>query len=186
MEAGADIVFNPEVSEIYVENASTTVEVEGDIVKKLCGKFRPTHFKGVTSIVNILFNIVQPDNAYFGQKDAQQAMVIQKMVRDLHMKVNLRICPIIREEDGLAMSSRNIYLNQEERKQALILNQALMSAKEQFESGQYDANVLKAQIQKQIETMPLANIDYVEILDGKTLEDIEIIKDVALASYNFV
>ena len=125
--AGADILFTPDVSEIYPQGSSTFVQVEGAITKKLCGSSRPTHFKGVTTVVNMLFNIVKPDKAYFGQKDAQQVGIIKKMVRELHMQLAIVTCPIIREADGLAMSSRNIYLSPAERKQALILNKALES-----------------------------------------------------------
>jgi pantoate--beta-alanine ligase len=113
--AGADVVFSPGVGEVYAPGASTAVEVTGDITNKLCGASRPTHFKGVTTVVSILFNIVRPDKAYFGQKDAQQALIIKKMVRDLRMPVEVIVCPIVREADGLAMSSRNVYLGPEER-----------------------------------------------------------------------
>lgn len=180
--AGADIVFNPSVEEIYGEGYSTYVQVEGDITRKLCGKSRPTHFKGVTSIVNILFNIVSPDNAYFGQKDAQQAIIIKKMVRDLHMKVNVVVCPIVREEDGLALSSRNIYLKEEERQQALVLNESLKSALDKFNNGIKDVRLLKNHIIDTISSKELANIDYVEILDGETLNEIETIETKALAA----
>lgn len=180
--AGADIVFNPSVEEIYGEDYSTYVQVEGDITRKLCGKSRPTHFKGVTSIVNILFNIVSPDNAYFGQKDAQQAIIIKKMVRDLHMKVNVVVCPIVREEDGLALSSRNIYLKEEERQQALVLNESLKSALDKFNNGIKDVRLLKNHIIDTISSKELANIDYVEILDGETLNEIETIETKALAA----
>jgi pantoate--beta-alanine ligase len=180
--AGADIVFNPEVEEIYVNGASTTVEVEGDITKKLCGKSRPTHFKGVTSIVNILFNIVNPHNAYFGQKDAQQVIVIKKMVRDLHMNVNVVVCPIVREVDGLALSSRNIYLSDEEREEALILNQSLKSIYELYKLGQKNVATLKESIIEKISSKKLANIDYVEILDGETLEEIDLVRRKALVA----
>ena len=130
--AGADVVFYPSVKEMYPEGSSTFVEVEGDITRVLCGASRPTHFRGVTTVVNMLFNIVKPDKAYFGQKDAQQAAVLMKMVRDTHQDIELVVCPIAREEDGLAMSSRNTYLNEEERKQATILNQALAEGEKAF------------------------------------------------------
>lgn len=182
IEAGADIIFNPEADEIYIKGASTFVEVEGEISKKLCGTSRPTHFKGVTTIVNILFNIVMPDNAYFGQKDAQQAIIIKKMVRDLHMNVHIEVCPIIREEDGLAMSSRNIYLNSEERKQALILNKSLNLALYKFNEGENKVQVLKDFIIKEIQKENLANIDYVEILDLEDLSEIKEIQKGALAA----
>ena len=176
MEAGADVVFNPEAKEIYVSNSNTAVEVGGDITQKLCGVARPTHFKGVTTVVTILFNIIRPDRAYFGQKDAQQGMIIQKMVRDLHQPVRVIMCPIVREEDGLAMSSRNVYLTSEERRQALCLSEALRLAEEYVASGAGDANrtdKLKQIIREHIERQPLASIDYVQILDGETLEELE-------------
>ncbi|PKM51296.1 MAG: pantoate--beta-alanine ligase [Firmicutes bacterium HGW-Firmicutes-7] len=181
-EAGADIVYNPEVEDIYPKGASTFAVVDGDITKKLCGASRPNHFKGVTTVVNILFNIVMPDRAYFGQKDAQQVIVIKKMVRDLHMKVDIVVCPIVREADGLAMSSRNVYLNQDERKQALVLNLALAEAQKKCKQGNTKVTDLKAFIKETIEAQPLAQIDYVEILDAQTLDEIKEIKKQALAA----
>lgn len=178
VESGADVVFNPEASEIYGPDASTFVEVTGEITRKLCGASRPTHFKGVTTVVNILFNIVGPDRAYFGQKDAQQAMIIKKMVRDLHMRVKVVVCPIVRETDGLAMSSRNVYLDSLERKQALCLNEGLKNAWEYLNSGSDDSrNVDKLieVIEYRIRREDLAVIDYIRILDGETLEEITVI-----------
>lgn len=177
--AGADFIFHPDPKEIYPAGASTAVEVAGNLPKKLCGASRPTHFKGVTTVVNILFNIVAPDRAYFGQKDAQQAVIIQKMVRDLHMKVQVTVCPIVREEDGLAMSSRNVYLSLEERKQAVALSRALQMAEEYLQSGRTDcrkAETLRNLIMQEIETAPLARIDYVQVLDSRTLEDISVVE----------
>jgi len=177
--AGADIVFNPEVGEIYVPGASTEVEVKGNIQKRLCGASRPIHFKGVTTVVSILFHIVQPDRAYFGQKDAQQALIIRKMVRDLHMPVNVVVCPIVREKDGLAMSSRNIYLSPEERQQALSLNRGLKKAQGYLASGTEGCRTvetLKRIVREEIEKEPLAQIEYVEIMEAETLEDIEAIE----------
>jgi pantoate--beta-alanine ligase len=171
--AGADFVFNPPVGEIYPEGASTAVEVTGEIPKKLCGASRPTHFKGVTTVVSILFHIVGPDRAYFGQKDAQQAVIIQKMVRDLHMPLEVVVCPIVREADGLAMSSRNIYLSPEERRQATVLNRALGVAEDYLRSGAGDraeTAALRALIVSEIETSPLAKIDYVEVLAAGPLQ----------------
>ena len=179
MEAGADVVFNPEADEIYLSGASTTVEVSGDITKKLCGASRPSHFKGVTTVVNILFNIVRPNKAYFGQKDAQQSLIIKKMVRDLHMPVEVIVCPIVRESDGLAMSSRNVYLSHEERRQALCLNEGLKKAEDYLSCGAEDAAIvakLTEVIKKHIKAQNLAVIDYVEILDGETLADIQYIE----------
>jgi pantoate--beta-alanine ligase len=178
-EAGADVVFRPEVNEIYVPDSSTEVEVKGGLTKKLCGASRPIHFKGVTTVVNILFNIVRPDRAYFGQKDAQQAIIIKKMVRDLHIPVEIVVCPIIREKDGLAMSSRNLYLNGQERTQALALNRSLQKAREYLASGAGDStNVDKliSVIGQEIHKEPLAKVEYIEILDGDTLENIECIE----------
>lgn len=181
-EAGADVIYYPEVDEIYPKKASTFVEVESEMTNKLCGKSRPTHFKGVTTVVNILFNIVNPNNAYFGQKDAQQAIIIKKMVRDLHMNLNVVVCPIVRESDGLAMSSRNIYLNKEEREQAVILNQALKGALNAYKQGEFNVTKLKVLITHMIEEKPLAIIDYVEILDADTLEEINTVDNSALAA----
>jgi pantoate--beta-alanine ligase len=179
IESGADVVFNPEAGEIYVPGSSTVVEVTGDITKKLCGASRPTHFKGVTTVVNILFNIVRPDKAYFGQKDAQQALIIKKMVRDLHMPLEVIVCPIVREADGLAMSSRNVYLGPEERKEALCLNCGLQKALEYLNSGSDDSRSVRKLIEvieNHIKGQDLAVIDYVRILDGETLEEISAIE----------
>lgn len=173
INAGADIVFNPGVEEIYGEDDSTFVVVEGDITKKLCGRSRPTHFKGVTTVVAKFFNIVKPTNAYFGQKDAQQIAVIEKMVRDLNFDVNIVACELIREDDGLAMSSRNIYLSDEERKQALVLSESLLKIKDMYLNGERDSSKLKKFIISNINKKDLADIDYVEILDSKTLNEID-------------
>lgn len=180
--AGTDILFFPNAVEIYPSGSSTFVEVEGSITGKLCGQSRPTHFKGVTTVVNILFNLINPNNAYFGQKDAQQVAVIKKMVRDLHMAVTIAVCPIVREADGLALSSRNVFLNPEERSQALVLSQSLAEAKARYGAGETKVKILKEQIVNLINTMPLAAIDYVDILDFETLEDIETITSPALAA----
>lgn len=184
-EAGAALVFHPEPSEMYHQNYSTYVDMR-TLTQGLCGKTRPTHFSGVCTVVSKLFHIVQPDRAYFGQKDAQQLAVIRHMVEDLNFDIKIVGCPIIREEDGLAKSSRNTYLNEEERKQAVILNQALQKGKEQIENGERRSSQIKQMIIQIIETMPLAKIDYVEIVDFQTLESIEEIKGeilVAVAVY---
>ncbi len=184
-EAGAALVFHPEPSEMYYQNYSTYVDMR-TLTQGLCGKTRPTHFSGVCTVVSKLFHIVQPDRAYFGQKDAQQLAVIKHMVEDLNFDIKIVGCPIIREEDGLAKSSRNTYLNEEERKQAVILNQALQKGKEQIENGERRSSQIKQMIIQIIETMPLAKIDYVEIVDFQTLESIEEIKGellVAVAVY---
>lgn len=173
--AGADVIFHPSISEMYPEKYQTFVEVV-EITNKLCGISRPTHFKGVTTVVNKLFNIVEPDKAYFGQKDAQQVVVIQKMVKDLNMNVEIISCPIVREEDGLAMSSRNTYLNSEERKAALILSKSLFAARDMINKGCTDAMEIKEAIIKMISSEPLAVIDYVEIVDALNLNDIATLK----------
>ena len=182
LSAGADVIFYPSVSEMYPPESSTYVEVEGNITRVLCGASRPTHFRGVTTVVNKLFNIVEPDKAYFGQKDAQQVAVLTKMVKDLHMDIELIICPIVREPDGLAMSSRNTYLSSEERKQAVILNQALKKAKNAFANGEKDVVKLTGIITDKINEMPLAVIDYVSILDFPSLKPIITIEKDALAA----
>ena len=167
-EAGADIIFNPEPSEMY-DNALTTVSVD-KITKTLCGASRPIHFAGVATVVSKLFNIVAPDRAYFGEKDAQQLLVIKKMVKDLNFDIDIIGCPIIREDDGLAKSSRNTYLNSDERKAALCLSRALNIGKAMIDSGETSAKAVKDAILSEIEKEPLARIDYVEIADLDTLE----------------
>ncbi|NLO69371.1 MAG: pantoate--beta-alanine ligase [Porphyromonadaceae bacterium] len=180
--AGADVVFYPSVEEMYPTGSSTFVEVEGEITRVLCGASRPTHFRGVTTVVNMLFNIVQPDKSYFGQKDAQQAAVLIKMVRDTHMPVDIIVCPIVREDDGLAMSSRNTYLSDEERKQAVVLSQALKIAADSFKNGDRNARELEKHIADIINTKPLAQIDYVSVYEYPSLEQAEIISEKALAA----
>lgn len=179
-KAGADIIFNPNVCDLYPEGSNTWVNVEGDITSVLCGASRPTHFRGVTTVVNMLFNIVQPNRAYFGQKDAQQVAVLTKMVNDLHINVELVICPIVREADGVAMSSRNSYLSDEERTQAVILNEALQLAGESYKEGEKDVAVLTQLIEAKITTMSLAEIDYVSIYSYPSLEKIENIENTAI------
>ena len=169
--AGADVIFNPSINEIYPEKYQTYVEVF-EITNKLCGISRPTHFRGVTTIVNKLFNIVEPDRAYFGQKDAQQVAVIQKMVNDLNMNIEIIPCPIVREEDGLAMSTRNSYLSPEQRKAALILSKSLFTAEDMIEKGCRDAEEIKKAVKEMIRSEPLAAIDYIEIVDAFSLNDI--------------
>ncbi len=168
--AGASLVFHPEPEEMYFPDNCTFVDMDR-LTKGLCGKSRPTHFRGVCTVVSKLFHIVTPDRAYFGQKDAQQLAVIRRMVRDLNFGITIVGCPIVREKDGLAMSSRNAYLSAEERKAALILHQALTAGEELMQAGERDAAVIKAAMVKQMETEPLARIDYVEIVDAETLEE---------------
>lgn len=166
--AGADLIFNPEASEIYFEDSSTTVNVLG-LSEGLCGGKRPVHFGGVCLVVSKLFNIATPDKAYFGEKDAQQLAVIKRMVRDLDFDVEIIGCPIIREPDGLAKSSRNTYLDLEERKAALILNKSLKLAKKTIASGERSSQTIFEIITDKIETETLAKIDYIEIVNSDTL-----------------
>lgn len=170
-EAGADFIFYPEVEEMYQDDFSTYVDMNS-LTTGLCGKTRPIHFRGVCTIVAKLFLIVTPDRAYFGQKDAQQLAVIKHMVADLNFGIEIIGCPIIREEDGLAKSSRNTYLNQEERRAALILSQSLAVGKTLITKGETNLEKVKCAILEQIKTEPLANVDYVEIVDWNTLEPV--------------
>ncbi|SHH24811.1 pantoate--beta-alanine ligase [Caloranaerobacter azorensis DSM 13643] len=172
---GVDYIFAPEVKEMYPEGYNTYVEVLG-VTDKLCGASRPGHFRGVTTVVTKLFNIVTPDKAYFGQKDAQQVYVVRQMVRDLNMDVNIISCPIVREHDGLAMSSRNTYLSEEERRQALVLSKSLFWAEDMINKGERDAKTLIEGIKSMINEMPLADIDYVEIIDYDTFREVEKLK----------
>lgn len=173
-EAGVDIIFAPTKDEMYPDRYKTYVEVE-DITSVLCGKTRPGHFKGVTTVVAKLFNIVEPDKAYFGQKDAQQVIVIKKMARDLNMNLEVVTCPIIRECDGLAMSSRNTYLSSEERKAAVILSKSLFEAQDLIKKGERDAAELVKYISEKISTVDFAKIDYIEITDAENLEKADVI-----------
>jgi len=172
-EAGAHALFAPAAGEMYKAGFGTFVEVQGEITAKLCGKSRPGHFRGVTTVVSKLFNICLPDKAFFGQKDAQQVMVIEKMVRELNFPVSIVRVPIMREDDGLAMSSRNVYLSAEEREQALVLSRSLRMAQEKIASGERETAVIKKLIEQTINQCPLAKIDYVEIYDAYDLSDVE-------------
>ena len=179
---GVDVIFNPSVEEMYPEGYSTYVNCEGNVTETLCGASRAGHFKGVTSVVSKLFNIVSPDRAYFGQKDAQQVAVIEKMVRDLNIDVQIIPCEIVREPDGLALSSRNTYLTEEERQEALVLSQALTLAKEAIRSGERSASVIIEKMRQHVLTAPTAEIDYIQAVSAKTLEDLELLKgDVLIA-----
>ena len=179
-ECGCDMVFHPEVSEMYPDGFATFVEVQSEMPRQLCGKTRPIHFRGVCTVVSKLFNIVQPDKAYFGQKDAQQLAVIRHMVSDLNFGIEIVGCPIVREADGLAKSSRNTYLNEQERKAAVVLNQSLQAAQDLYENGERSAAVLSAAIREKLAAEPLAKPDYVEIVDWNTLEPVETIQDSVL------
>lgn len=171
--AGVDLVFMPSVSEMYPVPTRTTVSVTG-LTSRLCGASRPGHFDGVATVVSKLFHIVQPDQAFFGLKDAQQVAVIEQMVQDLNLDIEIVPCPILREADGLAMSSRNVYLTEEERKQALVLSQSLQKAKAFVEShATFTPQELESLVSQHIATTPLAIIDYVEVLAYPTLEPFE-------------
>lgn len=174
-DAGAALIFNPEPENMYSDDFSSFIDMN-TLTKGLCGKTRPIHFRGVCTVVGKLFNIVQPDKAYFGQKDAQQLAVIRHMVNDLNFNLEIVGCPIIREADGLAKSSRNTYLNPEERQAALILSKSLERGRELIEAGEKDTAVIKKAITDMIETEPLAKIDYVEIVDWNTLEPVDTIE----------
>ena len=160
---GADVLFAPSPKEMYPSKDMTWVEVTGDITKVLCGRTRPIHFRGVATVVSKLFNLAQPDKAYFGQKDAQQAQVLKRMVKDLFFPLEIRVMPIVREVDGLARSSRNVYLNAAERSAAVILSKALAKAKAAFEAGERDSAKLIDLVTELIQTEPLSDIDYVEM-----------------------
>jgi pantoate--beta-alanine ligase len=182
---GVDLIFHPEPEEMYHEDFSSYVDMSV-LTEELCGLSRPVHFRGVCTVVNKLFNIVQPDNAYFGEKDAQQLAIIKHMVQDLNMDVNVVGCPIVREEDGLAKSSRNTYLSAEERKAALILSKTVALGKKLVAEGETDADVLVAKMKANIETEPLAKIDYVKAVNGLTMQQQKEIKApmlVAMAVY---
>ncbi len=166
---GAAMVFHPEVTEMYGENFTTYVDMTG-VTQELCGKSRPTHFKGVCTVVNKLFNIVTPDKAYFGQKDAQQLAVIKRMVRDFNMNVTIVGCPIIREQDGLAKSSRNTYLSAEERQAAVVLSKAIAGGKQMLLNGEKDGDKVLRSMTDIIEAEPLARIDYVEMVKWDSIE----------------
>ncbi len=171
-EAGCDYLFTPESTDMYPEHSSTFVQVE-ELSSVLEGTFRPTHFKGVTTIVLMLFNIVQPRTAYFGQKDAQQCIVIKRMVRDLHCKIDIVIVPTVREADGLAKSSRNVYLSPREREDAVVLFQALRKAEDMIVQGERTARTIVGAMTQMINAKPNVRIDYISIVDAQTLELLE-------------
>lgn len=182
--AGVDIVFAPSVDEMYPQgfkNMLTFVDLI-KITDKLCGAVRPGHFRGVATVVTKLFNLVCPDAAYFGQKDAQQVIVIKQMVTDLNMNLKIVTVPIVREADGLAMSSRNIYLQPEERQAALVLSRSLEKAAALLNQGEKNAAVIKKAIEEMIKSEPLANIDYIAVCDTATLEDLKIVENRALVA----
>jgi len=181
-EHGCNMVFHPEVSEMYYEDAATFVEILSDMPKQLCGQTRPIHFRGVCTVVSKLFNIVTPDKAFFGEKDAQQLAIIRRMVRDMAYGIEIIGCPIIREQDGLAKSSRNTYLNEEERQAALCLSQAVTLGKKMVEDGEKDADAIVKAMVAHIEKEPLAKIDYVSAVDGVTMMPIHKIEGTVLVA----
>lgn len=183
--AGANLIFHPEKEEMYFEDFSSYVDINR-LSDELCGKSRPIHFRGVCTVVTKLFNIVNPDRAYFGEKDAQQLAIIRRFVRDLNIDIEIIGCPIIREEDGLAKSSRNTYLSKEERQAALILSQSLNLAKDAINSGERNSSVVIDIISNSIKKEPLAKIDYIEIVDSLAMKPVKTIEKsvlVAIAVY---
>ena len=181
IEPLTDLVWMPTAEIMYPQGYQTWVEVEA-ITSPLEGTMRPGHFKGVTTVVAKLFNGVQPHKAYFGQKDAQQAAVIRQMVRDLNFPLEIVVCPIVREEDGLAMSSRNVYLDPGQRKAATVLFQSLSAAKNLFENGERDADKIRGEMKEVLASEPLAEVQYVSCADYDTLEELGEIKGKALLS----
>ena len=179
---GVDAVFHPSAGEMYPKGYTAYVTVDGDITNKLCGAKRPGHFRGVATVVTKLFNITEADKAFFGQKDAQQVVVIKRFVRDLNMNVEVNMVPIVRAEDGLALSSRNKYLSDKEKKAALVLSQSLKEAQKAFKSGKKSVTELKALITEKIQAEPLAQIDYIDIYTFPDLEECEMIVKEALVA----
>ncbi len=180
-KAGVDLIFHPQPEEMYQPGFCSYVDMNG-LTTELCGKSRPIHFRGVQTVVLKLFHIVTPDRAYFGQKDAQQLAVVKRMVSDLNVGTQIIGCPIIREEDGLAKSSRNTYLNEKERQAALVLSRSLNAGKALVEAGETDAQAVRKAIIQEIEKEPMAKIDYVDVVDFDTITPIEIIQGSVLVA----
>ena len=178
---GADIIFNPEPEEMYADGFVSFINMTG-LPNALCGLTRPIHFKGVCTVVGKLFNIVTPDRAYFGQKDAQQLAIIMRMVKDLNFDIEIVGCPIIREADGLAKSSRNTYLSEDERQAALVLSRSLKIGKQLVEDGEKSAKAIKDAITAEINKEPLARIDYVDVVDFETITPVDEIKGTTLVA----
>jgi len=178
---GVELLFAPSVEEMYPAGAVTYVTVEG-LSEKLCGKSRPGHFRGVTTAVSKLFHIVEPDTAFFGQKDAAQAAIIRRMVRDLNFPIEIVVCPIVREDDGLAMSSRNDYLDLQQRRSALVLYRSLIRVKELFEGKEHNVARLIAAGKKVFEQEPSVRLDFFEIVNPDTLDPVEEISENALVA----
>ncbi len=178
---GVDLLFYPHVQEMYPADYCTYVQVE-ELTETLCGASRPGHFQGVTTIVNKLFNIVGPDRAYFGQKDGQQFLIIEKMIKDLNMGVKVVPCPTVREEDGLALSSRNKYLDSRERRAATILYRTLQMVKERIDSGERDGLKIKKAMEDMVAREKLARLDYAAIVDRRNLKQVEKVKGPMMAA----
>ncbi|MCI0890691.1 MAG: pantoate--beta-alanine ligase, partial [Chloroflexi bacterium] len=181
LEQGVDAVFMPSAEEMYPAGQSTSVDV-GEVTERLEGEHRPGHFRGVTTVVAKLFNVVRPTRAYFGRKDAQQLVVIRRMVRDLHLGVEIVAMRTIREADGLALSSRNARLSPAEREAALVLSKALRLAAQRWQGGERNCNRIRDQMQSLISSEPLARVDYVSVADTETLQELESIEGEALVS----
>lgn len=181
-EHGCAMVFHPAVEEMYAPGAATYVEILSDMPKQLCGKTRPIHFRGVCTVVSKLFNIVTPDKAFFGQKDAQQLAIIRQMVRDLSYGIEIVGCPIVREADGLAKSSRNTYLSEDERQAALVLSESVFLGQKMVAEGETDANKIVAAMTEHIQAQPLAKIDYVSAVDGVTMDPVDRIAGTVLVA----
>ena len=171
-KVGVDLIFHPEPEEMYDSRFCSYVDMSV-LTEELCGLSRPVHFRGVCTVVNKLFHIVAPDRAYFGQKDAQQLAVIKRMVKDLNMDVEVKGCPIVREEDGLAKSSRNTYLSEEERKAALVLSKSIFLGQKMAQEGETSASAILGAMRELIESEPLAKIDYVKMVDLLTMQQVE-------------
>lgn len=171
-EVGVDLIFHPEPEEMYDSHFCSYVDMSV-LTEELCGLSRPVHFRGVCTVVNKLFHIVAPDRAYFGQKDAQQLAVIKRMVKDLNMDVEVKGCPIVREEDGLAKSSRNTYLSEEERQAALVLSKSIFLGQKMAQEGETSASLILDSMRELIESEPLAKIDYVKMVDLLTMQQVE-------------
>ena len=181
-EHGCSMVFHPSVEEMYAPDAATFVEILSDMPRQLCGKTRPIHFRGVCTVVSKLFNIVTPDKAFFGQKDAQQLAIIRQMVRDLSYGIEIVGCPIVREADGLAKSSRNTYLSEAERQAALVLSESVFLGQKMVAEGETDANKIVAAMTEHIQAQPLAKIDYVSAVDGVTMDPVDRISGTVLVA----
>jgi pantoate--beta-alanine ligase len=179
--SGVDLVFAPSVEEMYPPGFSTFVDV-GPIAERLEGAARPGHFRGVATVVSRLFNLVQPDRAYFGQKDAQQSLVVRKLVRDLGFSIEVVVVPTVREADGLALSSRNVYLSEEEHAEALVLYRGLRAAEAAFRGGERDAETLRSMVRGRVEAEPRVRLEYVSVADAESLDELTRVAGPAILS----